>query len=105
MRVVNDYHGLSVTNLDDAVSPAALFRATVEHLVDDSFEMVALIEKFTGKAQNVVIAGGWIKNPAIAAAKEKQYGSFRVSDATEAGATGAAEFAGIAAGIFQLKNS
>jgi sugar (pentulose or hexulose) kinase len=105
MRVVNDYHGLSVTNLDDAVSPAALFRATVEHLVDDSSEMVALIEKFTGKAQNVVIAGGWIKNPVIAAAKEKQFGSFRVSDATEAGATGAAEFAGIAAGIFQLKNS
>ena len=105
MRVVNDYHGLSVTNLDDAVSPAALFRATVEHLVDDSSEMVALIEKFTGKAESVVIAGGWIKNPAIAAAKEKQYGTFRVSDATEAGATGAAEFAGIAAGIFQLKNS
>ena len=105
MRVVNDYHGLSVTNLDDAVSPAALFRATVQHLVDDSSEMVALIEKFTGKAQNVVIAGGWINNPVIAAAKEKQYGSFRVSDATEAGATGAAEFAGIAAGIFQLKNS
>jgi sugar (pentulose or hexulose) kinase len=105
MRVVNDYHGLSVTNLDDAVSPAALFRATVEHLVDDSSEMVALIEKFTGKAQNVVIAGGWINNPVITAAKEKQYGSFRVSDATEAGATGAAEFAGIAAGIFQLKNS
>ena len=105
MRVVNDYYGLSVTNLDDAVSPAALFRATVQHLVDDSSEMVALIEKFTGKAQNVVIAGGWINNPVIAAAKEKQYGSFRVSDATEAGATGAAEFAGIAAGIFQLKNS
>jgi sugar (pentulose or hexulose) kinase len=104
LRVVNDYHGLSVTNLDDAVSPAALFRATVEHLVDDSSEMVALIEKFTGKAQNVVIAGGWINNPVIAAAKQKQYGSFQVSDATEAGATGAAEFAGIAAGIFQLKN-
>lgn len=103
MRVVNDYHGLSVTNLDDAVSPAALFRATVEHLVEDSSEMVALMEKYTGKAQNVVIAGGWIKNPIIADAKERQFGSYRVSDATEAGATGAAEFAGIAAGAFKLK--
>jgi sugar (pentulose or hexulose) kinase len=103
MRVVNDYHGLSVTNLDDAVSPAALFRATVEHLVDDSAQMISLIEKYTGKAQNVVIAGGWIKNPVIAYAKEKQFGSYRVSDATEAGATGAAEFAGIAAGAFKLK--
>jgi sugar (pentulose or hexulose) kinase len=103
MRVVNDYHGLSVTNLDDAVSPAALFRATVEHLVDDSAQMISLIEKYTGKAQNVVIAGGWIKNPVIAYAKEKQFGSYRVSDATEAGATGAAEFAGISAGAFKLK--
>ena len=103
MRVVNDYHGLSVTNLDDAVSPAALFRATVEHLVEDSAQMISLIEKFTGKAQNVVIAGGWIKNPMIAFAKEKQFGKYRVSDATEAGATGAAEFAGIAAGKFKLR--
>jgi sugar (pentulose or hexulose) kinase len=103
MRVVNDYHGLSITNLDDAVSPAALFRATVEHLVDDSAQMIALMEKYTGKAENVVIAGGWIKNPVIAFAKEKQFGNYQVSDATEAGATGAAEFAGIAAGKFQLK--
>jgi sugar (pentulose or hexulose) kinase len=103
MRVVNDYHGLSITNLDDAVSPAALFRATVEHLVEDSAKMISLMEKFTGKAQNVVIAGGWIKNPMIAFAKESQFGKYRVSDAQEAGATGAAEFAGIAAGKFNLK--
>jgi sugar (pentulose or hexulose) kinase len=66
--------------------------------------MVALIEKFTGKAGDVVIAGGWIKNPMIAIAKNKQFGSYKVSDATEAGATGAAQFAGIAAGIFKLNN-
>jgi hypothetical protein len=38
----------------------------------------------------------------IASAKNKQFGSYKVSDATEAGATGAAQFAGIAAGIFKL---
>ena len=103
MRVVNNYHGLSITNLDDAVSPAALFRATTEHLIEDSAAMVALIEKFTGKANDVVIAGGWIKNPMIASAKNKQFGSYKVSEATEAGATGAAQFAGIAAGIFKLQ--
>jgi sugar (pentulose or hexulose) kinase len=65
--------------------------------------MVSLIEKFTGKATEVVIAGGWAKNPMIASAKKKQFGSYKVSDATEAGATGAAQFAGIAAGIFKLK--
>lgn len=103
MRVVNDYHGLSVTNLDDAVSPAALFRATTEHLIEDSATMVSLMEKFTGKAFDVVIAGGWIKNPMIASAKTKQFRSYRVSDETEAGATGAAQFAAIAAGILALK--
>jgi hypothetical protein len=39
----------------------------------------------------------------IAFAKEKQFGKYQVSDATEAGATGAAEFAGIAAGKFKLR--
>jgi hypothetical protein len=39
----------------------------------------------------------------IAFAKERQFGSYRVSDAQEAGATGAAEFAGIVAGKFNLK--
>jgi sugar (pentulose or hexulose) kinase len=104
LRVNNDYHGLSVTNLDDAVSPAALFRATAEHLVEESANMVSLIEKFTGQATDVVIAGGWVKNPMIASAKTKQFGSYKVSDATEAGATGAAEFAGIAAGILKLRS-
>ena len=104
LRVNNDYHGLSVTNLDDAVSPAALFRATAEHLVEESANMVSLIEKFTGPATEVVIAGGWVKNPMIASAKKKQFGSYKVSDATEAGATGAAEFAGIAAGILKLRS-
>jgi sugar (pentulose or hexulose) kinase len=67
--------------------------------------MVALMEKYTGKAENVIIAGGWIKNPVISAAKEKQFGKYQVSEATEAGATGAAEFAGIAAGIFKLRTN
>jgi hypothetical protein len=40
---------------------------------------------------------------AIAFAKERQYGSYRVSNAQDAGATGAAEFAGIAAGKFKLR--
>jgi sugar (pentulose or hexulose) kinase len=66
--------------------------------------MVSLIEKFTGKATEVVIAGGWVKNPMIAVAKKKQFGSYKVSDATEAGATGAAEFAGIAAGLLKLRS-
>ena len=45
------------------------------------------------------------KREMIAFAKEKQFGKYRVSDATEAGATGAAEFAGIAAGKFKLRVS
>ena len=104
LQIVNDYHGLSVTNLDEGASPAALFRAATEHLVKDSEQMVSLIEKFTGKSKEVIIAGGWIKNPMIASQKSKQFGEYKVSDAQEAGATGAAQFAGIAAGIISLPN-
>lgn len=103
INVTNNYHGLSINNLDDAGSPATLFRATVEHLVEESATMVSLMEKYTGKAKSVTIAGGWINNPVIAAAKTKQFGSYKVSDTPEAGATGAAEFAGIAAGCFKFK--
>ena len=103
IKVTNDYHGLSINNLDDAGSPATLFRATVEHLAEESATMVSLMEKYTGKAKLVTIAGGWINNPVIAAAKTKQFGSYKVSDTPEAGATGAAEFAGIAAGCFKFK--
>ena len=102
LQIVNNYHGLSVTNLDEGASPAALFRAAAEHLVRDSEQMVSLIEKFTGKSKEVIIAGGWIKNPMIASQKSKQFGEYKVSDAQEAGATGAAQFAGIAAGIIKL---
>ena len=103
INVTNNYHGLSINNLDDAGSPATLFRATVEHLAEESATMVFLMEKYTGKAKSVTIAGGWINNPVIAAAKTKQFGSYKVSDTPEAGATGAAEFAGIAAGCFKFK--
>jgi sugar (pentulose or hexulose) kinase len=103
INVTNNYHGLSINNLDDAGSPATLFRATVEHLAEESATMVSLMEKYTGKAKSVTIAGGWINNPVIAAAKTKQFGSYKVSDTPEAGATGAAEFAGIAAGCFKFK--
>jgi len=73
INVTNNYHGLSINNLDDAGSPATLFRATVEHLAEESATMVSLMEKYTGKAKLVTIAGGWINNPVIAAAKTKQF--------------------------------
>ena len=80
INVTNNYHGLSINNLDDAGSPATLFRATVEHLAEESATIVSLMEKYTGKAKSVTIAGGWINNPVIAAAKTKQFGSYKVSD-------------------------
>ena len=59
---------------------------------------------FSCSSKEVIIAGGWIKNPMIASQKSKQFGEYKVSDAQEAGATGAAQFAGIAAGIISLPN-
>jgi hypothetical protein len=48
-----------------------------------------------------VATGGWLNNPAVAAAKRRQHGDFTATDLTEAGATGAAVMAGIAAGALR----
>jgi hypothetical protein len=63
-----------------------------------------LVYGFTAGTVAVMQAIGWVKNPMSASAKKQQFGSYKVSDATEAGATGAAEVAGIAAGILKLRS-
>jgi sugar (pentulose or hexulose) kinase len=54
-----------------------------------------------GPPSSIVIAGGWIKDPMVAAVKRSTLGDFRVSDVDEAGAMGAAMFAAIAAGVMR----
>jgi hypothetical protein len=48
----------------------------------------------------VLAAGGWLANPAVLAAKRRQFPGLVVTSIAEAGAAGAGYLAGVAAGAF-----
>ena len=95
------HDGLSIRGIDDSARPAALWRASVEDLLALSEASVHRMTEIVGPPSSIVIAGGWIKDPMVAATKRASLGEFRVSDVDEAGAMGAAMFAAIAAGVMQ----
>lgn len=95
------HDGLSIRGIDDSASPAALWRASVEDLLALSSASMDRMSSVVGPPSSIVIAGGWIKDPMVAAVKRSTLGDFRVSDVDEAGAMGAAMFAAIAAGVMQ----
>jgi len=97
-HITADYHGATIHDLDDDVTPEVLWRIAVEDLMRLGSSMLDVISGEVGSQSEVVIGGGWIHNPLIKAAKREQFGEFRITDVAEPGAMGAAEFAGVAIG-------
>lgn len=93
--------GLTITGIDDDVTPPLLWRAAVEDLCAISAGQLAFMESVVGPRSATVIGGGWIKDAMVADVKRTQLGDYRVSEAVEPGAMGAAFFAGIAAGALE----
>ena len=93
--------GLTITGLDDEVTPPLMWRAAVEDLCGVSTAQLAAMEAVVGPRSQTVIGGGWVKDPMVATAKSAQLGEYRSSEAVEPGAMGAAFFAGIAAGVLE----
>lgn len=91
-----DHFGIA--GITDGVTPASLWRAAVDALVAESARVLDLIEASTGPHRDVVVAGGWVRDPAVLAAKRRQYPGMRTSDIAEPGAVGAALLAATAAG-------
>ena len=65
----------------------AICKSTLDH-----------INREIAPEKHVTIAGGWIHNPMVYAEKVIQFGEFEIVNVPEAGAMGAAEFAGVALG-------
>jgi sugar (pentulose or hexulose) kinase len=83
--------------------PAAEVWATaVRDVTTLSACVMEQLNRELGPHRDVVVCGGWARNPAILAAKRWQYGSFRACPVDEAGAAGAALLAGGAAGVLTL---
>jgi sugar (pentulose or hexulose) kinase len=99
MRVSASFHGLTVHDVDDDADPALVWRVAVEDVSALCDPILASMTAEVGRHRSVLVAGGWMHNPMVRAVKQGQYGEFGSRDLPEPGAVGAAEMAGIAAGV------
>jgi sugar (pentulose or hexulose) kinase len=93
------YEHFGIAGITDGVTPALLWRAAVDSLVVEADRALHRIDAVAGAYRRVVIAGGWLHNPAVLAAKRAQYPALRTTDIGEPGAYGAARMAASAAGL------
>jgi sugar (pentulose or hexulose) kinase len=102
--------GLAVHGFDDAtltvagvtrgVSPAALYRATLEAIGAQGAAILARMAAVAGPPRRLVVTGGWAEGPAARAVKARHLGPFEHSPTIFTGCRGAALIAGKAAGLW-----
>jgi sugar (pentulose or hexulose) kinase len=88
-----------IAGITDGITPALLWRTAVDGLTAESERILTRIETVVGPYQRVVVAGGWLHNPALFAAKQRQYGAMGTTAIAEPGAYGAALLAAGAVGF------
>ena len=94
---VNNDGTLRIEVTSDAVTPAALWLATLEHGVDEAARCLDLMAAEIGPATAVVVAGGWTRMRSVRRSKTASLPNVRFSDRSQAGAFGATMFAAHAA--------
>jgi sugar (pentulose or hexulose) kinase len=92
------YEKFGIAGITDGITPPGLWRSTVDDLAARSARMVSMMDAVAGRHSRVVVGGGWLHNPAVLAAKQRQYPDMRVTHVVEPGAYGAALMAASAAG-------
>ena len=93
--------GLVPGLLAEGFSPAVIWAAAVRELTSRSAQLLAHMAIELGPHQHVTVAGGWARNRSVVAEKRRQLGELTVSTLREAGSTGAALLAGVAADILE----
>ena len=86
-------------NLVDGVTPGEVWRAVVEAATDEVTKLHDSMTDIVGEHQEIIVTGGWSHSAALMAAKRRRLGTLRLSAVQEAGARGAAIYAGRAAGV------
>jgi len=99
MRLAATYHGVTLHDVDDEAAPALVWRVAVEDLIATAQHILGVMAGQVGPHGDVVVTGGWLHNPLVASLKDAQYGGFVPGRLDEPGAMGAAELAGVAAGL------
>ena len=73
----------------------------VEAATDEVTKLHNSMTDIVGEHQEIIATGGWSHSAALMAAKRRRLGALRLSTVQEAGARGAAIYAGRAAGVFR----
>jgi sugar (pentulose or hexulose) kinase len=92
-------------NITDGVTSGEIWRAVVEAATDEAVKLHNAMTDIVGPHQEIVVTGGWSHSAAFMAAKRRRLGTLRLSPVYEAGARGAAIYAGRAAGVLQQSES
>ena len=87
-------------NIGDGVTPGEVWRAVVEATTDEVTKLHNSMTDIAGEHRDIIATGGWSHSAALMAAKRRRLGALRLSAVHEAGARGAAIYAGRAAGVF-----
>jgi sugar (pentulose or hexulose) kinase len=86
-------------NIGDGVTAGEVWRAVVEATTDEVTKLHNSMSDIVGKHREIIVTGGWSHSAALMAAKRRRLGTLRLSPVHEAGARGAAIYAGRAAGV------
>jgi hypothetical protein len=89
---------VTISGISDDSDVAALWAAAVAATDERSIELIDLYTKLFDAPTDVVVGGGWLNDPSIAAAVARRFPNARRSRFGEPGAVGAACVAGISAG-------
>jgi sugar (pentulose or hexulose) kinase len=98
-RVTAGFHGLTLHDVDDEATPEVVWAVAVEDISAAGAAMLAAMSAVAGPHTEVLVTGGWLHNPMVRAVKTRQFGAFTTREMAEPGALGAAELAGVAAGV------
>ncbi len=86
--------------IDGAADPGVVWRAAVRQVTSAAQKLGEVLDAASGPRRDLVVAGGWTNSAALMDAKRKAFGALRLATTAEAGARGAAIFAGLAAGTY-----
>ena len=90
---------ITISGIGDDTDAPALWAAAVAATDELTTDAVRSYAKLFGPASGVVVGGGWLNDPTIAAAIQRRFPTARRSRFREPGAVGAACIAGISAGL------
>ena len=90
---------VTISGIGDDTDGAALWAAAVAATGRRTAEVIDQYAALFGPPTGVVVGGGWLNDPTIAAAIHRRFPTARRSRFGEPGAVGAACLAGISAGV------